>query len=211
MRLLVCKYDSEHGTFRTPPELGKHYREVHGAAPVTVSHRRRCKLCGKEMSSGGVQYHFAQYHDGQSSAGLTEKAESTYEVTPRNTMHKTDEWSECMICGHQLSRKSMANHFQRKHPDADWKMFTKKAESNAVVALAESLPPLPNEPEFAMHEDGNGYVADDFFLPVVNQLALPGGMIPADAMPTLMAYRDATSLMLDQLRALNQRRHKVRR
>lgn len=152
---ILCKYDPDHGIFRTPVKLSQHYAAVHADVwtPKPKNERRyRCSICGGVFRNPSS--HVQQRHPAE----------------PRpyvgRVMLRVDDGSDG-IGGAGRPKNG--------------------------VDVIEQLHAIESQGRVVHH--GPWHV-DDIVLPVVEQLALPKGLVPVDHLGAIFAWRDATAIML---------------
>lgn len=179
--------------------------------------------------------HLKREHHGHTITGSYVEVEQDTPLTPRKYLGKEvngtahnvkaqsskrprgDDINRCNVCDHVNFRRLMGKHFQRQHRNLyrEWLSHVTKLEENepqpsAELVLAELPETVEHGHTFAMHEDGNGYIVDDFWLPVVHQLSTPAGVIPVEAMAALGAFRDDVGRMLHAVTHLQPARQRRR-
>jgi hypothetical protein len=238
MALNVCRFNPEH-VFRNPVELRRHYELEHAHEWQPAPNPKvKCILdgCGKVLLRSNVYSHNDRAHHGASSVGSWVDIDQDTELTPRtygtngngkveakethpsSRINKRADINRCNVdgCEWLTKRGNMGKHFLRHHKELyhSWQDHVSKVEAPTAVVVA-NLPELatttleqPNR--FAAHADGNGYTTDDFWLPVVHQLATPDGVVPVEAMAALGRFRDDVSRMLFDVTHLPPRKLRTR-
>jgi len=173
----VCKFDASHGVFPTPVVLRQHYDSDHAGQYDprkwgSNTHHYACRLCGVVVRNPSS--HFKGKHA----------------VQVRNP---------------QLP---MATHYFDRLPD-DYSPGdptpTRAVDVLARHAVRQSQPKPPasvnghdlvhDEPTTVPRHVGP-WTVDDIVLPVVEQLAGPRAVVPVAHLAAILAWRDATAVML---------------
>lgn len=219
-RELKCRFDETHGTFAHPPAVAEHYRTEHAHEwSPPANPKVMCLLCARVITTSNRHSHMKLEHQGMTVVDNFTGVPDDTPLTARSynggvnnkvtdpKPHKNDA-NQCTLCGAVIKRASMREHFRARHTNVNWLEWREHVvlytEPSTEVELARLPEKLPHT--FGMHGDGHGYVTDDFWLPIVNQLATPGGMVPVEAMAALVAFRDDLARMLHAVSNLKQRR-----
>lgn len=216
MPVSVCRFNPAH-TFRNPVALRRHYEQDHAdvwsAKPNPLV---RCLVdgCGKVTKQSNLHSHMMRAHNGHTVTGAWESVPPGTPETgrtvpngqtgPKPTLNgyqgKRADINRCEVCGHVTFRRNMNKHFASRHPDIhrQWSEHVTLVEPQGKALTVASFPDMePTHPRpFAVHADGNGYATDDFWIPVVHQLASPEGIVPVEAMAALGRFRDDIGAML---------------
>jgi hypothetical protein len=107
------------------------------------------------------------------------------------------------MCQHELNSKNLAQHLRHVHNlDPEWgeaiRYSTPVRIERTVVAAVPYSPPVLHavpEPDPVVVP----WEVDDIVMPVIEQLASPGHVVPVASLAALFAWRDATAEMLRQV------------
>jgi LSD1 subclass zinc finger protein len=105
-------------------------------------------------------------------------------TTPRGSSAR---YVRCTLCDTTVTLNNLSTHLRGKHPDRPAELarsafFAELEQPLARVAPAPSpLPPL---------------TADEIVQTVVEQLAMPSGLLPVAHLAAVLAWRDATAAFL---------------
>lgn len=162
---IPCKYDPDHGVFRTPVKLSQHYASVHSDVHTPKPpnlHRYRCNLCGHTFRNPSSHIHqmHPEHNDDRPYVGrlLTRLPDGVDGVGGSRGYGVAHDSPPAVVNGHDLVHD-------------------------------EPAPPAP--PRHV-----GPWTVDDIVLPVVEQLAGPRAMIPVAHLAAILAWRDATAVML---------------
>ena len=127
-----------------------------------------------------------------------------YEKPKQSTVRYT-----CRLCGDGRSFLNAGSHLQQVHPVeyAQGKPFVSKWFDKVDESVEQSRPANGVDVIDDLHaiEERNRsrsprhvgpWDVDDIVLPVVEQLAAPKGLVPVAHLAAILAWRDATSVML---------------
>lgn len=214
--LNVCRFNPEH-QYNNPVALRRHYELDHAhewEPPANPKVRCTVDGCGKVTVQSNMYSHLKREHGNRTIKGAYVEVDPSTPITPREYKKPTNGHDvanattvsryaahRCNICGHVGMRTNMLKHFKNRHPDLaqhyrEWIRPEQEQSVELEVATIPELVPTERPHSFAMHEDGAGYSTDDFWLPVVHQLATPDGVVPVEAMAALGRFRDDVALML---------------
>lgn len=178
---MICRFaPGDHGTFGNAVLLQQHYLAEHG--DVYVPPRpRTCPDCGMQVGATQLTAHRKAVH------GYVPVRRGR----PPNVKRLL--W-RCDLDGRKYGTDSaMRKHFRSDHPDhgGTWR--------DVATQIGERQPSskgLATVDHHVQHDPRSPWVVDDIVLPVVEQLASPGGMVPVAHLAAILAWRDATAVML---------------
>lgn len=231
-----CRFDETH-TFSNPVELRKHYEQEHSHEwQPSPNPKVRCVVdgCNRIVRRSGLYAHLNRAHNGRTSIGAWVEVDQDLPVSPRepwghknqanmveiattNGHHRprSTDLERCNVCGFATFRRNMAKHFLRSHHEQyhTWSSHVTRVDESQpsrAMEMAElvAVETVERTRTFAVRPDGHDYSTDDFWLPVVHELARPDGVVPVEAMQALGRFRDDVTVMLHAVSNLQPTRRK---
>jgi hypothetical protein len=221
--LMICRYDSTHGTFPNPVRLKEHYVSEHAseyAAPKSTQ-RVQCNLCDKEIAQGVASGHMRKQHrraDWQTlirPAGasnpfaldapyIDEAIVARLDALPHEQRRALKR--RCLLCPVEIIAKNFSRHARVAHHRDDWQACSVWADAlrtEPVEPVVESKPKPSQAIEVVETKRARALRnqhrldANQIVIGTAAMLASPTGMIPVDALEALLDWKDHTQTMLD--------------
>lgn len=207
-----CRYNpDEHGTYRGPVDLGRHYKQAHGDVHVssykqpTPADRRQCNVCGETFNRKSALAHVRAKHGSDNWRTLTKAytnhgARATVDHDAQTEPMQRDVDSNakrqrCDLCGIEMRRDSMSKHFRNKHAGMTARGNVTTLDSSMSTHPSTLVRVEQQSSRDDVHLD-SGFGVDDIVMPVIEQLASPLGLVPVAALGALFVWRDQTAAML---------------
>jgi len=228
-----CRFDDGHGEFPNGVSLRKHYDREHAGQhmPGPGTRRVTCDLCGESLSRGSFHGHTEKFHAGK--AKFIDDGAASATSMPARSLVTTGTFVPasgvvpirarapfdgaqpgfCSMCNGSVRRKNIVAHLKHVHHvhaqygqgASFWRAEPVEDLRAAVPAVVKmSAPAVVHNPSRLNGVDVIAS-ADDLVLPAIRVMALPGEVVPIDALPALFKWRDATAEMLTSIRNEAQR------